>query len=434
MSTPARNLKDFICNNMEHPASSQMVLPSLNPPGHTPCKLPSFAELAASTCMPTRVGFPPLGLFPRPTLISPKPGLFTHRQPDLVSRSKPGLIPNSGILSTSQSEFSASSQNELPVQKVLKPEACTEPFRVHRPQALRPIEPFRIHRPQALRPIESFQIRRPQALRPVNLKPTLRGSPQPVVHSGNEPVTEPNPAAHSEHNPAAVSTEVPIRVPVREKSRRGRKPKAKSNPEGVAKAPKSAIKKKIIKATESGESCNTPTIRKSKRLAEKQAFRKAVAEEEERQAAAMSIRLVQERIAMEANLEIAQKFRADFTEQAGHVEEIRPIQTDQPSAQFKLLQQDASFQKAESSHQISRDANDGNAPHKDGQPAFKYLTSGRKKRAADTSVSHKDYDLNEIEEEAPRKKREKTDVGRPNVKRVKGKGKPSHTRRGNPPK
>ncbi|KAI7878105.1 uncharacterized protein EV154DRAFT_568941 [Mucor mucedo] len=398
MSTPTRNLKDFICNNMEHPASSQMVLPSLNPPGHTPCKLPSFAELAASTCMPTRVGFPPLGLFPRPTLISPKPGLFTHRQPDLVSLSKPGLVPSFGILSTSRSEFPASSHTELPVEKVLKPEACTEPFRVHRPQALRPIEPFQIHRPQALRPIEPFQIRRPYALRPVNRKPTLRGSPQPVVDSGYEPATEPDTAAHSEHNPVGVSTEVP-RVPVPDKNRRGRKPKAKSNPEAVAKASKSAIKKKVSKATKSGESSNTPTIRKSKRLAEKQAFLKAITEEEDRQAAAMSIRLVQER-----------------------------------SSQFELLQQDASLQKAESSNQVSRDANDEHALHKDGQPAFKTLNSGRKKRAAETSVTYKDYGLNEIEKDAPRKKREKTDVGRPKVKKVKGKGKSSDTRRGDPPK
>ncbi|KAG2198397.1 hypothetical protein INT47_009802 [Mucor saturninus] len=160
---------------LEHPANTQMELPSLNQPGHTPLEIPSFSQMASSIFMPARVGFPPLGLFPRPPLINPKPGPFTHRQPDLVSCSNNALAPYFGFPFTSQSEFNASFQNELPVQKVLEPAVCTEPPRIHRPQALGQ----------------------------VNFKPALRGSPQPVLHSGYEPLTEPYPAAHSEPDPAA---------------------------------------------------------------------------------------------------------------------------------------------------------------------------------------------------------------------------------------
>ncbi|KAG2201220.1 hypothetical protein INT47_013031 [Mucor saturninus] len=634
-------------NQLEHPANSQTELPSLNQPGHTPLELPSFSQLASSTFMSAQVELPPLGLLPHSPLIKPKSGLFTHPQPDLVSRSQPALVPNFGIPFTSQFEFNAPSHNELPVRKVPEPVSYTEPSRVHGPQALGQ----------------------------VNLKPALRGSPQPVSHSGHEPPTEPGPAAHSEprlsahhtidaevdsmsglfssgslnvsgtaaptpsknpfefpaparsrkkkvpsgraasltdmasiiqgnntltetvkqvaeaplgltdgvsaklpskkyveigaekinaecaagdidaksavekvtghptakkfdeslttkqitgipaENPmckpgqspaeappetptetpteapiakvsTGLSTEIPVEVPVRKKDPRGRKPKAKTNPEGVTKSSKSAPKKKAIKATESGESSNTPTIKKSKRQADKQALLKAAAEEEERQAAAMSIRLVEERITMEAEharqLELAQKVQAEAIEQAGHVEEIRLGQPDEPSPQVLLLQQDEPFQQAESSQQIPRDvgtnsqpeiihitdteievlpkkpvkkklvkkakknptkartigqeplselvtmeetmlepiqtgshskkqafskdisvghsrrdANDEYVPDKNVQPTFKTLTTGRKKRAAATSVSYKDYDLDEIEEEAPRKKREK---------------------------
>ncbi|KAI7878106.1 uncharacterized protein EV154DRAFT_486234 [Mucor mucedo] len=185
MFTPNTNLKDFGRNDMEHPPNSQMELPSLHQPGHTPLKLPSFAQLTSSIFLPARVGSLPLGLHPRLPLINPKPGLFTYRQPDLVCRSNPALVSTFGFPSTSQYRFNASSHNELPVQKVLKSVA---------------------------------------SLRPVNLRPALRGSPQPVIHSGYEPATEPNPAAQSEHNPAGVSTEVP-RVPVREKNHRLENPR-----------------------------------------------------------------------------------------------------------------------------------------------------------------------------------------------------------------
>ncbi|KAI7878107.1 uncharacterized protein EV154DRAFT_555515 [Mucor mucedo] len=100
-----------------------------------------------------------------------------------------------------------------------------------------------------------------------------------------------------------------------------------------------SFSQKLFKATGSGESSNTPTIKKSKRLADKQAFLKAIA--------------------------------------------------------------------AESSQQISSDTNDEYVPDKDDQPAFVTLDSGRKKRTATTSVSYKDYDLDEIEEDTPRKKRGK---------------------------
>ncbi|KAG2199400.1 hypothetical protein INT47_001582 [Mucor saturninus] len=530
-------------NQLEHPAHSQMELSSHNQLVHPPLELPSFSQLAASTFMPARVGFPPLGLFPRPPLINPKPGLFTHRQPDLV--------PNFGIPSTFQSEFSASSHNELPVQKVLEPVSCSEPSRTHGLQALD-------H---------------------VNLKPALHGSPQPVLHSGYEPPTEPDPAAHSEPDPSAhsepdpaahseprpsadhtidakvdsmsglfssgdlkvfgaatptpsrnlfelpapaksrkkkvssgraasllmdmdfsipgittltesvkqtaeapldltdgvsaelpskknveigadkiyvecaagdidaksaaekvtshptaeslaikqvtgipaekpmnnpvqspakaptvvppvvptvvpteaptealtvvptveptvaptvVPTVVPVEVTVRKKDPRGRKPKAKVNPERVTKPSESELKKKAFKTTESaGESSNTPTIKKSKRLADKQVLLKAVAEEEDRQAASISIRLVEEP-----------------TQTSGHSEK-------------------QAFGKDVSVGHSRPDANDEYVPHEDGQAAFKTLTNGRKKRAAATSVSYKDYDLDEIEEDAPRKKREK---------------------------
>ncbi|KAG2205392.1 hypothetical protein INT47_007177 [Mucor saturninus] len=511
---------EHVSYQLEHPSNTQMELPSINQPGHTPLELPSFSQMASSTFMPARVGFPPLSLFPRPPLINPKPGLFTHRQPDSVSRSKPGLVPNFGIPSTSQSEFSASSSNELPVQKVLEPVSCSEPSRTHGPQALGQ----------------------------VNFKPALRGSPQPVLHSGYEPPTKPDPSAHSEPDPAAhseprpsadhtidaevdsmsglfssgdlnvfgaatptpsrnpfelpapaksrrkkvssgraasllmdmdfsipgkttlteptkqiaeapfdladgvsaqlpskknveigadkiyaksaagdidtksaaekvtshptaeslaikqvtgipaekrmnnpgqspaeaptvaptveptvVPTVVPVEVTVRKKDPRGRKPKAKVNPERMTKPSESELKKKAFKTAESaGESSNTPTIKKSKRLADKQASLKAVAKEEERQAAAISIRLVEEP-----------------TQTSGHSEK-------------------QAFGKDVSVGHSRHDANDEYVPHEDSQATFKTLNSGRKKRAAATSVSYKDYDLDEIEEEAPRKKREKT--------------------------
>ncbi|KAI7892416.1 uncharacterized protein EV154DRAFT_193413 [Mucor mucedo] len=164
-------------NQLAHPAHSQMDLSSRNQLEHPPLDLPSFSQLASSTFMPARVGFTPLGLLPRPPLINPKPGLFAHLQPNLVSRSNPGLVPKFGIPFSSQSELNASSHNEQHVQKVLEPVSCTEPSQTHGPQALS------------------------QA----NVKPALRGSPQPVTHSGYEPPAEPDPAAHSEPDQASHS-------------------------------------------------------------------------------------------------------------------------------------------------------------------------------------------------------------------------------------
>ncbi|KAG2199336.1 hypothetical protein INT47_012970 [Mucor saturninus] len=225
---------------LEHPPNSQMELPSLNQPGHTPPELPSFPRLASSTFMFARVGFPPLGLLPRSPLI--KPGPFSHLQPDVVSRFNPALVPYFGFPFTTQSEFNASSQNEPPVQNVLEPVACTPvactpvaytpvtytpvaytPV-TYTPVACTPVACTPVaytpveYKPVACTPVtytpvtytpvactEPPQIHGPQALGQVNFIPALHGPPQPVLHSGYEPPTEPDPSTHFEPDQAAHS-------------------------------------------------------------------------------------------------------------------------------------------------------------------------------------------------------------------------------------
>lgn len=285
----------------------------------------------------------------------------------------------------------------------------------------------------------------------------------------------------------ATSVEVPIpapiEVPVRKKDPRGRKPKALTNPQGVTNPVKAPSKKKP-KATNMGESSTSaPIIKKSKRQADRQALLKAAEEEEERRAADISIRLVDERIATDAEnarqLELVQKNQARDNVEAEYIPRTEPTLQQLKSSQQGESSQHTSFdantkpseiiditdtesefttkksgkkklvktkKNSNKSHAITessfteldsiedsmldpiesssrskkhgsgkgvagshsqKDINDEYVPKNDGQPALKTLTSGRKRRAATTTVSYKDFELEELEEDVPRTKREK---------------------------
>ncbi|KAI7890387.1 uncharacterized protein EV154DRAFT_603243 [Mucor mucedo] len=385
-------------NNADLKNISAGNTPPLHQLGQPPQELPSLYQLASSAFMPARVILPPLGLLARPLAIKPRHGLFPHLQPCQAYKpqglSLENLDPTLGqvhpkpAFNLVELKPDLSHANRKPAlgQVNLKPGPAAHPKPP--PSSLHTInEEMDSVASEGLNVLgtashsasrDHFEVSSPAKSRkkkkPVVVE-SVSGIEFTIPLEDNRSVYAKQVsksllgliACMSAKVPFKVHGKAPVKVPLRKKHPRGRKAKATTNLEVVAKPAKSAPKKKVIKPTGSGELSSTLTIRKSKRIAAKQAFLKAAAEEEERRDVAMSIQQVKEHISMEA-------------EHTRHHELAEPL----------LGQPDKPSQQAESSQQHS-----GNR-------------------------------LKKLNYE--KRKREETDVGHSNIKKAKGKGKASNTR------